>query len=742
MPPPESYDITLEDQESLDLLQYWRTILRHKWGIISITLMAVIIGTLLALSATPIYKAKTVLLADPIQPNVNTHDNYVNTALVYLFYETQYEIIRSRTVAEKVVEKLELVKKSKQEQENKAAMNSKGSFQRIKESINLSQWLPDILLPKPDPEQDDEKLFRALVSSIQGGLEVKGGKQSEIIDISYESVDPQRAADVVNAVANAYIDFGLNSRLNGVKKTASWLNEQLSELKDNLNKSEEALESFQRNQGLVDSDHQQQIASTQLSTLNAELIKAQTKRSEAEILYNQVKTLKDSNDNFDSLGPVLNNETVRRMAQEEAGFSRKVKELSKRYGEKHPNMIAAQSDLKQAKLALQREIEKVVNNISKQYKLAVAQERKIASIIREQKSEIGNLKGINFELTRLEREVENNRRIYENFLSQFQEADVSEDYDASNVRVIDPANVPITPHKPNKPRRIITSGLIGLFLGIALAFLRESLDNTFKSTETIEEKLNIPSLGLVPFAEKSSPPEKQYLSDPHSSFAEHINNIRTGLLFTNIDQPPQVIMITSANGSEGKSTLAINLAASLGQLDRTLLLEADLRKPTISLSLQIDPATGLSDLLCNRCQSKDVAFSKIGGDETNLYMVSCGILAHNPLDLLSSKEFIVFLEQLRSRFKYIVVDAPPLLAVSDAIIVGQMSDSVVLMVKAESTTVKMAREALNRLYKGNIQVTGSVLTHAIPHRMSYYGNYNYHTSSYYGYKSPKANEAA
>jgi capsular exopolysaccharide synthesis family protein len=530
--------------------------------------------------------------------------------------------------------------------------------------------------------------------------------------------------------------------LSGAKKTAAWLNEQLTELKDNLNKSEATLEAFQRKQGLVDSDQQQQIASIQLSSLNTELIKAQTKRSEAEILYNQVKTLKANDDNYDSLGPVFNNANVRSMAQKEAEYTRRVKELSERYGEKHPKMIAAQSDLMQAKLALQREINKVVNNISKQYKVAVAQEKKITALITEQKRDIGNLKGLNFELTRLEREVENNRRIYENFLSRFQEADVSEEYDASNVRVIDPANVPFTPHKPNKPRAIIISGVLGLFIGVLFAFLRESLDNTFKTTDTIEEKLGIPSLGLVPLVKESTIPEKQFLTDPRSQFAENINNIRTGLLFTNIDHPPQVMMITSASGSEGKSTLAINLAASLGQLDRALLLEADLRQPSIASTLQVSRAPGLSDLLSKLCNSKDVALSKIGGQETDLHVVSCGTLPPNPLELLSSMQFRDLLVQLRTRFKYIVIDAPPLLAVSDAVVVGQISDSVILSIKAESTIVNMAREALNRLQKGNVNVTGAVLTQAVPRRMSYYGKHYYHTSSYYGYKPTKADEAA
>ncbi len=740
-----------DEEETIDIAQYWRTVRRHKWGILSVTLIAVILGALYALSATPIYRAQTVLLADPIQPNVNSQNQYVNTALVYLFYETQYEIIKSRTVAERAVDKLDLVTKYRQEQAKKEAeaaveQEPENVFQRIrqwKEALtDWRQWLPEELRPEPAPEPDDATLRRQLASAIQGGLQVKGGKQSEIINVSFESPDPEKAAAVANAVADAYMEFGLNSRLSGAKKTATWLNEQLTELRNKLRQSEQALEAYQKSQGVVNSQQQQQIASTQLSTLNAELIKAQTRRAEAEILYNQVKSLKGKKASYDSLGPVLNNASVRALVQEEGKLSRRVKELSERYGEKHPKMIAARSDLKEARRNLRREVNKVVDNIRKQYKVAAAQERKIAALIKQQKKEIGNLKGTSFELARLEREVENNRRIYETFLARFQEADVTEDYDASNVRIIDPATVPATPYKPKKGRVVAISAAMGLFLGVLLAFLREALDNTFKTTDTIEEKLGIPSLGLVPLVKKrrKAPPERQFLLDPRSQFSENINNIRTGLLFSNIDQPPQVILVTSATGSEGKSTLAANLAASLGQLDRTLLLEVDLRKPSLANTLKIPRAPGLSDLVAGQAAMNEIEVPRVGGETSEFYAISCGTLPPNPLELISSLHFLHLLEELKSRFKYIVLDAPPILAVSDAAVLGHQADSVILAVKAESTTVKMAREALGRLKKANVRVTGAVLSQAEPRRMSYYGGHYYH-ASYYGYKAPKEQKA-
>ena len=750
--PIEMFETTSNDEESIDLAQYWQTIRRHKWGILSVTLIALIIGILTALSAVPIYKAETKLLADPLLPNAPMRDQYANTALVFLFYETQYEIIRSQNIAKKAVDKLDLVAKAKSEATKaKQATPSEPEniFQQIKawrKSFNWWGLLPDEKLSqtKPVAEPTDEEIRRRIASGIQGSLSVKGGKQSQIISISYESADPKLAADVTNAIADAYVEFGLNSRLTGAKKTSSWLSEQLNNLRDKLQQSETALQSYQKQKGMVDTKQQQQIASTQLSSLNSKLIQAQTDRSEAEIRYKQAQNLKEGNESdHKSLESVLSRPSARAIVQEESRLSRYVQELSDRYGEKHPKLIAARTDLKEIKRNLRQELSKVVGTIQREYEAATAQERKISTLIKDQKYQIGSLKGANFELANLEREVENNRRIYESFLGRFQEADISEEYDATNIRIIDTANVPSTPYKPNKPRVIMISVVIGLFLGILLAFLRESLDNTFKTPGTIEEKLAIPALGLTSLVKNGRGdviPEKQYLADSRSEFSENINHIRTGLLFSNIDHPPQVIMVTSSTASEGKSTLSINLAAALSQLGgRTLLLEADLRKPSIAKTMQINRTPGITDLIVSQGKIKQIPIQKIDGEDSNLYILTSGSLPPNPLELVSSDHFRKVLEKLKSSFKYIVIDTPPVLAVSDASVIGNLVDSTIIATKSESTTIKMAQEALGRLNKANIHVTGAVLTQAEPSRMNYYGGYYYH-ASYYGYKTPKTDK--
>ena len=334
----------------MDLGQYWRTIKRAKWSIIAVTLCCLIIGGLIASSAVPIYRASAKILADPQQPNADRSQQYVATALVFLYYETQYEIIKSRKIAQTVVEKLGLVEKYKKTQKENNKKQVSGFSSTIKEIKTEFLALFSKAQETKERAQTDDELKIMLASNIQAGIEVSGGKQSQIIDISYTSPSPQDAADIINAISVAYIQFGLETRLGKVKNTESWLGEQFELLKEKLQDSETKLSTYRSQQGLVDTSQQQRIANTQLQSLNTELIRSQTKLSAAEEQYIAVKDIKPGAREFYSLGPVLQNKSASSMVREEALLSRKVNELFERYGELHPKMIAARSELRRLKI--------------------------------------------------------------------------------------------------------------------------------------------------------------------------------------------------------------------------------------------------------------------------------------------------------------------------------------------------------------------------------------------------------
>jgi polysaccharide biosynthesis transport protein len=720
-----------QDVDNIDFTQYWRILKRRKWSIALVVLFFLVLGAFIAIKSTPIYQATAKIQADPIQPNATASDQFIMNSMVFLFYETQYEIIQSRKIAETVVDKLGLVERYKQEQ---AAAKLLGDNSNVLSDLKkqIKGWFAS-----DEPEQQavpltDEQLRITLAYGIQAMLSVQGGTQSQIINIAYQSDDPEESTEVINAVADAYIEFGLEARLSTLKDTAKWLGDQLDDLKATLQTSEDKLAAVRTQSGLMDSEQQARIANTQLSNLNNELVRAQTLLSQAQEMYTQVQKLDRSKGDYLSLGPVLQNQTIRDLVREESNQSRAVEELAERYGEKHPKLIAARSDLAGAKSNLNREVDKIVENIAKEYRLAQVQLENVKELTNKTKAELQSYQGSSFEITRLEREVENNRRVYESFLGRLMEADVSGDYDASNVRIIDRATVPDFPIKPRVSLIIAAALIAGLFFGVVLAFLREALGNIFNTPDQIESELNIPSLGITPLVKntkKSVAPEKQYIADQRSTFAEAINTIRTGLLFSDIDNPPKTVLITSTVGSEGKTTLAINLAVAFSQLDKTLLIELDLRKPAIAKDLGLTGKVGLSDILAGALIDSSMV-SQIEG-APNLSVITCGTIPPNPMELLSSKRFAKLLDSLKERFAHIVIDSPPTLPVSDAAVLSKLADATIIAVKAEGTKINMAKETVARLRKVNANITGVVLTQASPQKMSYYGEH-YYQEGYYG----------
>ena len=720
-------------EDVLNINLYIRILKRRKWSIFIITIGFLLLGIFYLSKATPIYQASAKLQADPVQPNASAQDQFLMNSLIFLFYETQYEIIQSRKVAETVVDKLNLVERYKKEiaetatsNENEGLLNDVTVF--VKSLIQDKEEEVDEIGSK---ELTNSQLRTMLAQGIQAGLSVEGGTQSQIINISYQHEDPLLASEVVNSISEAYIEFGLESRLSQIKDTAEWLSEQLEELRITLQESEDRLRNFRLSQNLMDTEQQQRIANTQLQTLNTELVRAQTQLSQAQELYSQVIQVEREGGDYRSISPVLQSNTIRDLVREESTLSRKVQELSKRYGEKHPKMIAARSDLASAQSNLDREASKIVENIKKEYSSAQAQEQNVRQLIAQTRSELQSYQGDSFELTRLEREVENNRRVYESFLGKLMEADVSGEYDASNIRVIDEATVPEYPIKPRGSFTIAASLFFGLFFGVVSAFARELIGNVFRTPDQLEQELQIPSLGVTPYIKKkkgNATPEKQYMAEPRSTFAEAINTIRTGLIFSNIDNPPKTVLITSTNGSEGKTTLAINLAVSLSQLDKTLLIEMDLRKPAVGRDLGIKAEMGLSDLLSGKTDTN--VFHQVE-EAQNLNVITCGTIPPNPMELISSKRFSNLLQSLKERYTYIVIDSPPTLPVSDSCVLAKMVDATIVAIKAEETKINMAKETISRLNKVNANITGLVLTQASPKKMSYYGEH-YYQDSYYG----------
>ncbi len=725
--------------ETLDLRRYIRVLRQYKWSIVGIGLLFALLGAAISFLMTPKYRAQVDLLADPTQASVADNGQPVSTAMVWLFYETQKDILGSRRVALSVVDKLDLVERDKAERAKEHA----SALDLLKKWLDFdwTLWLPDAWRERLNAQREhseakagDPRLV--IADRLRKRLDITTEKNSQIISVAYLDKDPRLAADVANAVADAYVEFGLASRLETIKQQTGWLNEQLADLKEKLRRSEAELQKYQREQGLIDSENQQKLISTELGSLSEELVRAQTKRSEAEVRYRQVEKIRRKGGDVGTLASVLHSPLITRLKTKQSELYRKVSELSERYGKKHPKMIAAKSELREATRVLNRAIDKVVGGLKQEYEIARANERRIRGMMAARKKTIRNIKGKSFDLTRYEREVENDRLVYESFLNKFKEMDVSGSYDGSNIKIVDRA---IVPRKRYSPKRAwMTLGFLaaGLLFGTIVAFLRDRLDSRFTLLEQAEESLDLPGLGVVPTVKRRRrDPDVGvwYRANPGSPFAEAINHIRTGVLFSNIDSPPRILMVTSALPGEGKTTLANNLALAFAQLDETLLIECDLRRPRARDLHDLDTETGLTDLLRDP-ESRDLAIHK-PYEDTAFHVLPAGEKVPNPLELLSSDAFAQLLLQLREGYAHIVLDAPPVLPVSDGVVLGHRADGVLMAIRAQDTTEKAARDALRRLRGAHIQPLGVVLTQAQAKKMAYYGSQYYTDYSYYGDKA-------
>jgi len=541
------------------------------------------------------------------------------------------------------------------------------------------------------------------------------------------------AASIANAITNAYAQYGLESRLAMVKNATSWLSERLQNLKAQLEQSEIQLQAFQRRESMLNSSNRRQMLDTKMANLATQLINAQTQRAELEIRYRQVHETRLEGKGYEILVPLSNNMLVERLYEQFGNLERKLSELGDRYGDKHPKMIAAKADRDESERRLLAEINRVSDSLHKDFIAAQAKEQEAKRQLDLMQQDMQNNTGKGFQQAKLEREVESNRQLYETFLSRFKEIDNSGESTQLNVRIVDPALVPEVPFKPKKFLILMLSMLVGLVVGVALAVLRAFLDNTFKRAADIEEKLLLPVLSELVYLETDKmddvSPERHFIQHPRSAFAETINHVRTGIMFSDLDEPVKSLLVTSAQPGEGKTTLSSNLAISFAQLGKTLLIDADMRKPSIRRAHGKPQGAGLSEWISG---SVDLP-QAIHQDEVipNLSVMTTGQLPPNPLELLSSAKFKQRFDILQNEYDYIIFDTPPILPVSDALVLGNLVDKVILSVRFDVTTFPLAEEAVKRLRSNHIEPLGAVLSMVDMKKIkSYYGSHYY--QSYYG----------
>jgi succinoglycan biosynthesis transport protein ExoP len=721
---PSAY-ITLPGQDSA-LREYLRVLIKRKWLVFSC--LAIIFGVvaLATMRSTRIYDAAGSIAINKTDPailnlkdsaNGGGSDYYDPTDL-----DTEVRILKSDLLALQVIKQLNLDKQPE----------FGGGEETPSDSLSLTT----------DALQPDSEKTTALLAGFKGGLRVALVPNTRIIEIHYRSADKNMAARVVNTLITTYIEQNFKTRFESTTQTSEWLSKQLVDLEIKVQTSQEKLVQYQKQHEILGIDEKQNITTSKLDELNKELTAAESDRMEKESVYRLVQS--GDPDTAAAAATSAGSGTassglMEKMREQQADLKIQVAQLSTQFGTSYPKVVQLNTQLKEVDAQLQTEMTKVVSRVRSGYLAALQHESMLRQALDNQKQEANKLNESAIEYSLLKRDVESYRTLYEGLMEKLKEAGVTAGLRSNNIRSVDKARVPTYPSEPNVPRNLTFALALGLSTGIGLAFLLEGIDNTVRTPEQAQAISALPSLGMIPLGSKSSldaaakrlsvassreAVELVTQSRPQSQMAESYRALRTSLLLTSLGGPPKVILVTSALPQEGKTTTSINTAIVLAQKGtRVLLIDADLRRPSIHKTLGMGPKTGLSNVLTgNATLQQAVVRSSI---LPTLFVLTAGTPPPNPAELLASSNMRDILAELREQYDHIIVDTPPTLSVTDAVVMSTRADAVVLVIRSGQTTKQALRRARDLLMQVNARVAGVLLNAVDLTSPDYYYYYEY-----------------
>ena len=706
----------------LNLLDYWLLVRKHYKQILALAMVVALLAALVVFQITPIYRSTALLLIENSKSKPLTLSDLYNIqgSGGQEGFFSQVQILKSRPIAELVIKKLNLLQDV--------------TFNPPKKTGYFSSQPEGAVAVSAAYEME------SAVNRFAGALTIEALPRSQIVAISFDSPDKQLAAKVANAVAEAYIENDLDSRAQMTQRASAWLTERMNGLRVTLEESEKKLQAYREQENIIDTKGVELSGSgKQLDEISSNLISMRQRLAEVEGVYVQVKGKQGQPvEVLESIPAVLKSTAVQQTKAAESDAQRKLDELLSRYTHLHPKVIAAESELKSAKVSLKREIDAVINGITQEYELAknnvIANSRAMDMI----KSDIQGLTRKEFKLGVLQREAESNKQLYDLFVNRAKETDVASNMQSTAGHVIDPAVVAGAPLKPKKKVIIGTAFVLGLLLGIAIVFVLDFLDSTLHSVPDVERRLGVDVLGTVQVLDEEvlgkQPAARAFQSDPNSLFSESIRSVRTSVLLSTIDEPHRVVMVTSTVPGEGKTTISINLAFALGQMKKVLLIDGDMRRPSLEKSLGgLKGTHGLVDYLADEATLEECIQAT---DSPNVFALTAGKRFNSPLELLSSQRFGEAIAQVKEMFDMVIIDCPPLKPVSDSLVISRYANAVLYVVKADSTPHQLASAAIRRLHDIEAPVLGVVLNQLDKNRTDRYGHYSYQYEYAYGQDMP------
>jgi capsular exopolysaccharide synthesis family protein len=715
-------------EEVIDLSAYLNVIKRNKWRILSFAIVATLLTIMVALTLVPKYVATATLLIEAEQTKaVSFEEIYGLDSNKKEYYLTQFEVIKSDSIAREVITKLDLkahadfIPKPSFIGEAKAYIKGLVPFLNKAERQQLTEQ-----------EHQDLQML-GLLAAFKSRLTVSPILNTQLVKVSFESSDPKLAALVANTVGEVYIESQMRAKMGITQQASSWLNTRLSALRIQLDTSEQKLQAYREAQKLVDIEGIAGLVTQELEQTSEQLVTARTEKNNLQSINRVISEY--GNNNLELLGSmpeITSHKVVQDVKREVILVERKVSELSEVYGPKHPKIISAKAELATVKSNLNKQIKGLITGIEKEL-------NRITRTVSALEADLVKIRAEYQEITRketaynqLKREVETNRNIFNTFLSRSRETEVTSDFSSAAARFTDRAYAPKDPSKPNKKLIVVLAFVASFGFAVVMSILFDVLNDTVKNKNDVENKLAQRMLGILPHVKvpkNSVFPVNAYLDDNYRRFAESVRTFRTSLLLTQLDRGHKVIAVTSSSPGEGKTTTSTNLAMSLAQMGKVLLIDGDLRKPSIAKRFDIPVFhPGLSNLIVGTEQLSECIHID---EQSGVTIMPSGQIPGNPLELLSSNQFNELLVSLKQTYDHIIIDTPPTQAVSDALVIAQNTDSVIYVVKADLTRIKPIKAGIERLFESKAHIAGVVVNQVDITKSKEEHNYGYY--DYYDY---------
>jgi len=718
----------LPSQESA-LGDHLRVLLKRKWTVLICLFTIVSVVAIASLKMSPVYEASGSIAINKPDPGLN----FNNSPTFNLDYydpteiETEVKILQSDLLALQIVKDLGLDRRPE----------FGGKTPPSPASLDLA----------PDSLQADPARTTGLLASFRGNLKVTLAPNTHIVEVHFRSPDKELAANVVNKLMEDYTENNFKSRFDSTMQASDWLSKQLVDLQMKVETSQEKLVRYQKEHEILGIDEKQNITTAKLDELNKALTAAESERMDKESVYRLVQS--GDADTIASAATVpetagSGNQSpsalLESLRAKQADAKIQVAELSTQFGPSYPKVAQLNGQIKEIDAQILLETRKVASKVRGQYMAALQRENMLHDALEKQKQEENKLNESAIEYSILKRDLESYRTLYEGLMEKMKESAVSAGLKSNNFRIVDVARVPSAPVEPNIPRNLEFAFVLGLTSGVGLAFLLEGMDNTVRTTEQAQMISGLPPLGMIPMGSRTpreatntkrlviatskEAVELVTQTRPNSQMAESYRALRTSLLLSNLGAPPKVIIVTSALPQEGKSTTSISCANVLAQKGtRVLLIDADLRRPSIHKTLGMGPRSGLSSVLTGSATLEQVITRS--PSLPNVFVLPAGTPPPNPAELLASTQMRDLLEQLRGQYDHIVIDTPPTLSVTDAVVLSPRADAIVLVIRSGQTTKQALRRSRDLLMQVNAKVSGVLLNAVDLSSPDYYYYYEY-----------------